>query len=62
MDKKGIDYPVNVPQEAREFIEALVQKDPALRPRSQDLLKYKFFGSYLPKGKSKKQIQWYYFW
>ena len=48
---------MNVPQEAREFIEALVQKDPALRPRSQDLLKYKFFGSYLPKGKSKKQIQ-----
>ena len=54
VDKKGIDYPVNIPIEARQFIESLVQKDPALRPRSHDLMKYKFFTSFLPKNKSKK--------
>jgi serine/threonine protein kinase len=57
VDKNKIDYPVSVPAEAKEFIEALVQKDPALRPRSQDLLKYKFFGAYLPKPAKGKKLQ-----
>ena len=54
MDKNRIDYPVDIPPEAREFIEALVQKDPNLRPRSQELLKYSFFVKNLPKLKHKK--------
>ena len=41
VDKNKIDYPVDIPPEAKEFIEALVQKDPNLRPKSQDLLKFK---------------------
>ena len=45
---------MDIPGEAREFIEALVQKDPSLRPRSQDLLRHKFFVMNLPKTKQKK--------
>jgi len=33
VDKNRIDYPVDIPAEGREFIEALVQKDPSNRPR-----------------------------
>ena len=60
VDKNKIEYPIEIPIEAKELIEALVQKDPALRPRCQDILKFRFFTTYLPKGgKSKKMMQWY---
>lgn len=52
VDKKKIQYPPNFPPEAREFIEALMQKDPNLRPKSQDLLKFKLF-TLFPKIGSK---------
>ena len=54
VDKIKIDYPADMPPEAREFIECLVQKDPNLRPKSHDLLKFRFFAIHLPKGKLKK--------
>lgn len=38
--------------EAREFIEALLHKDPVMRPKSQDLLKFKLF-SLFPSKTSK---------
>ena len=53
VDKNKINYPVDIPQEAKEFIEALVQKDPALRPKSQDLLKFKLFNLYPSKYKGR---------
>ena len=58
MDRNKIDYPVDIPGEAREFIEALVQKDPNLRPKSGELLNYKLFSVYTPKNKNKKT--WYF--
>lgn len=46
---------MEVPPEAKEFIEALVQKDPVLRPKTQDLLKFKLFNIFPPRvGKGKK--------
>lgn len=54
VDKHKIDYPVEVPPEAKEFIESLVQKEPTLRPKCGDLLKFKLFSLYPAKGKGKK--------
>ena len=42
MDKRRIDYPIAIPEEAKEFIELIVQKDPKLRPKCRDLLKHPF--------------------
>lgn len=55
VDKNKIDYPVDIPPEAKEFIEALVQKDPNLRPKTHELLKFKLFNLF-PRvnNKSKK--------
>jgi len=53
VDKNKIDYPVDLPAEAKEFIESLVQKDPNLRPKTQDLLKFKLFNLYPPKVNNK---------
>lgn len=50
MDKIKIDFSGNIVPEAQEFIEALMQKDPNLRPRSQDLLKFKLFSLFPGKG------------
>lgn len=36
-------YPVEIPDDAKNFIESLVQKDPNLRPKCKDLLKHPFF-------------------
>jgi serine/threonine protein kinase len=57
VDKNKIDYPVEIPPEAKEFIECLVQKDPALRPKCHELLKFKFFTMHLSKGIKSKKIQ-----
>jgi serine/threonine protein kinase len=57
VDRNSIEYPPEVPAEAREFIEALVQKDPALRPKSHDLLKFRLFTQHLPKGSKPKKVQ-----
>jgi serine/threonine protein kinase len=57
VDKNKIDYPVDIPIEAKEFIECLVQKDPAHRPKCHDLLKFKLFTTYLQKGQKQKKNQ-----
>lgn len=57
VDKNKIEYPVEIPPEAKEFIEALVQKDPSLRPRCQDMLKFRLFSNYLPKSGKPKKMQ-----
>jgi serine/threonine protein kinase len=56
VDKNRIDYPADFPAEAREFIECLVQKDPALRPKCNDLLKFKLFSMHLSKGLKNKKM------
>lgn len=35
-------YPVQIPEDAKSFIELLVQKDPNQRPKCKDLLKHPF--------------------
>ena len=52
---------MNIAPEAQEFIEALMQKDPSMRPRSQDLLKFKLFSMFPSKmsNSGMKKIQWY---
>lgn len=52
VDKQAIMFPADFPPEAKEFVEALVQKDPALRPKCHDLLKFSLFT--LHKAKHKK--------
>ena len=54
VDKNKIYYPVDIPPEPKDFIEALVQKDPNLRPKSQDLLKFKLFSVYSRKAASSR--------
>jgi hypothetical protein len=54
VDKNRIDYPAEVPPEAREFIEALVQKDPGLRPKCSELLQFRLFSLHLGKGRGKR--------
>ncbi len=34
VDKIKFEYPVDIPQQAKDFIELLVQKDPNLRPKA----------------------------
>jgi serine/threonine protein kinase len=54
VDKNKIQYPIDIPKEAKDFIELLVQKDPNLRPKPTELLKHPFFSLCPPKVKSKK--------
>lgn len=44
-----LDFSMKIAPEAQEFIEALMQKDPQMRPRSQDLLKFKLFSLFPTK-------------
>ena len=55
VDKNKIYYPVDVPDDAKSFIEQLVQKDPASRPKCRDLLKHPFFTNNL-KGPPLKKL------
>ena len=52
-----MDYLVDIPQQAKDFIEALVQKDPNMRPKSQDLLKFKLFSLYPSKTNKSNTIK-----
>ena len=54
VDKIQIQYPSDMPQEAKDFISLLVQKDPTLRPKPSELLSHPFFALCPPKVKSKK--------
>ena len=56
VDRNKIDYPVALPIEAREFIEALVQKDPHLRPKMSELLSFPVFNLYPRNAKAKKAL------
>jgi len=46
-------YSESVPQEAREFIEWLIQKDPAKRPKITELLSHRMFAAYSAKPAKK---------
>lgn len=50
-------YPVEIPDDAKNFIESLVQKDPNLRPKCKDLLKHPFFTNNLKNVTSYKDIK-----
>lgn len=54
VDKNRIQYPVEIPDDAKNFIEMLVQKDPELRPKSRQLLKHPFFVNNLKPSKGKR--------
>jgi serine/threonine protein kinase len=55
VDKTKIEYPVNIPEDARSFIELLVQKDPSLRPKCKDLLRHPFIVNNTKKIKTGKK-------
>lgn len=55
MDKLGIPLMQQLPPEAREFVEALLQKDPAKRPKITHLLEFPLFVNNLGFVKRKEK-------
>lgn len=56
MDKNKIYYPVEVGEDAKSFIEWLVQKNPTQRPKCKELLKHPFFQNNLKRDKGEKKL------
>ena len=42
VDRDKINYPFELPSDAKDFIESIIEKDPKLRPKCKDLLKHRF--------------------
>lgn len=43
IDKTGVPLATQIPPQARELIEALLQKDPSMRPSIDEVLNYELF-------------------
>jgi serine/threonine protein kinase len=55
VDKLGIPLMQQLPQEAREFVEALLQKDPSKRPKITHLYDFPLFVNSLSPAKKKER-------